>query len=122
MIRTYECRPYPNKKIIQILNYQLDLCRQLYNCALKQRQLTYKMSGVSISYNRQATELPDIKKDSKLIAYSNIYSQVLQNALNRVDLAFDNFFDNLKSNSRTKAGYPHYNSYGQYRSLTYTQS
>jgi len=52
--------------------------------------------------------------------YREIYSQVLQNAVSRVELAFKAFFRRVKNGE--KPGYPRFKGYGRYDSITYTQS
>ena len=49
-----------------------------------------------------------------------IYSQVLQDVLRRVDAAFDRFFERVKEGKLP--GYPRYKSDASYHSFTYPQS
>lgn len=58
----YKYRLYPTKKQAVRLQEVLDRCRQLYNAALQERKDAYKMCGVSIGYNQQVAQLPDIKE------------------------------------------------------------
>ncbi len=51
---------------------------------------------------------------------SKVYSQVLQNVTERVDLAFKAFFRRLKSGETP--GFPRFKGYGRYDSMTYAQS
>ncbi len=51
---------------------------------------------------------------------SKVYSQVLQNVTERVDLAFKAFFRRLKSGE--EPGYPRFKGYGRYDSMTYAQT
>jgi len=64
-------------------------------------------------------EIDSIYKKSNRPTLSQVYSQVLQNVTERVDLAFKSFFRRLKAGrtriSKTK-------SYGRYDSMTYAQS
>ena len=122
MLRTYEYRLYPSKKTTKILNNQLELCRHLYNNALTERKEAYRLSHISLNYKLQANELPAVKSENP--EYNDIHSQVLQDVLNRLDKAFKNFFNRIKNKAKKgkKAGFPRYKSYGQYNSLTYTQS
>jgi putative transposase len=50
----------------------------------------------------------------------NVYSQVLQNVTERVDLAFKAFFRRIKAGH--KNGFPRFKGFGRYDSFTYTQS
>ena len=120
MIRTYEYRLYPNKTTINILNYQLELCRQLYNAALTERKEAYRLSHPPLNYYQQQNELPALKSENP--EFKNVHSQPLCNVLKRLDNVFNNYYTRRKKGGRKKAGFPRYKSYGQYRSLTYTQS
>ncbi len=52
--------------------------------------------------------------------YKDIHSQVLQNVLKRVDLAFQGFFSRARKG--VKAGFPRFRSASRYDSFTFTQS
>ena len=115
---TYKYRLYPNKTQRQLLVNTLESCRVLYNCALEQRKTAYKQFKISLNYNTQAKELKTLKK--YVSEYKEIYSQVLQNVLLRLDDAFKKFFDRVKSGE--KPGYPRFKGRGWYDSFTYPQS
>ncbi len=122
MIRTYQYRLYPNKKTTKILNYQLELCRQLYNNALTERKEAYRLSHTSLNYKSQANELPTVKSENP--EFNDIHSQALQDVLKRLDKAHKNFFNRVKNKNRKgkKAGFPRYKSKERYNSITYPQS
>jgi len=63
-------------------------------------------------------EIDSIYKKSNRPTLSQVYSQVLQNVTERVDLAFKSFFRRLSRRTR----YPRFKSYGRYDSMTYAQS
>jgi putative transposase len=86
---------------------------ELYNSALEERRAHYQMRHTGIGYTRQAAELAEIK--ASFPAYQDIYSQVLQDVLRRVDKTFAGFFGE-------KSGYPRFKSTSRYRSFTYPQS
>jgi len=60
------------------------------------------MAGVSLSYEDQCAELPECKEVRPELA--EVPSQVLQDVVKRVDLAFDAFFRRLEEGE--KPGYP----------------
>ena len=62
--------------------------------------------------------IPEWKKDKPEL--KNVHSQVLQEIVKRVDLAFQAFFRRVKAGE--KPGYPRFKGYGRYNSITYTQS
>lgn len=118
MIRkAYKYRIYPNKEQGEKLQWTLDHCRELYNAALQERKEAYRMSRVSIGYNQQAAQLPDVKDIRP--EYANIHSQVLQNVLRRVDKAFQAFFRRVKNGE--KPGYPRFQGRNRYDSFTFPQ-
>jgi putative transposase len=121
MIRAYSFRFYPTSKQSQRLEETLELCRLLYNAALEQRRYARGL-GQPISYHIQQNQLPELKE--VLEGFKQVYSQVLQNVLRRVDFAFKNFFDRCsrrKKGERINAGYPRFKPSWRYNSFTYPQ-
>jgi putative transposase len=118
MIKTFKYRLYPTRKQCDALQFTLDRNRELYNAALQERREAYRMSRVSISYNMQSAQLPEIKEIRP--EYKEIHSQVLQDTLRRVDKAFKSFFRRLKNGE--KPGYPRFQGYTRYDSFTYPQA
>jgi putative transposase len=117
MNKTFKYRLYPTKKQQQILNEWLALCCEVYNAVLDERKSAYRMAGKSLSYSHQCAELPDCKKVRPELAEVN--SQVLQNVVKRVDLAFEAFFRRVKEGQTP--GYPRFKSHFRYDSLTFKQ-
>jgi len=61
----YQLNPTPEQE--RALETVLHRCRMLYNCALEQRKTWWgRGQGISASYYQQATELPDLKAESRL--------------------------------------------------------
>lgn len=116
--RAYKYRLYPTKEQAVSLQEVLDRCRELYNAALQERRDAYRMAHVSIGYNQQAAQLPEIK--SIRPEYADIHSQILQDTLRRVDKAIKAFFRRVKNGE--KPGYPRFQAYGRYNSFTFPQS
>jgi putative transposase len=117
-MKAYRYRLKPSAKIIAIFESWLTLLCELYNAALQERRDAYRINHLSISYTAQANQLPEIKKVRPEIA--RIHSQVVQNALKRVESAFDGFFRRVKEGQ--KPGYPRFRSSFRYDSFTYPQS
>src|SRR5689334_1418833 len=88
--KAFQYRLYPTKEQEQHLLFVLRRCRELYNSALEERRAHYQMRYTGIGYTRQAAELAEIK--AAFPAYQDIYSQVLQDVLRRVDKTFGAFF------------------------------
>jgi putative transposase len=117
MNRVYRFRLYPNKEQVDVLNKTLSLCCNLYNACLEQRIIAYRLNR-KVSYLTQQNELPELKE--QLPEYKEVYAQVLQDVVRRIDKAFMNFFLRLK-NRNGKAGFPRYKSFNRFRSITYPQ-
>jgi putative transposase len=92
------------------------LCRHVYNAAIAERREAWQKCGVSVNYYQQKAELPDIK--AAMPEYGDIYSQVLQDVVQRVDRAFQGFFRRVKSGETP--GYPRLHGRNRYNSLTYS--
>lgn len=114
--KTYKYRAYPNSKATHArLERTLNLCRNLYNCALEERKHAYRHNGISVSYLSQANQLPAIKRD--LPEYKDVGVHVLQDVLRRLDKAFKSFFRRVQNGE--KPGYPRFKGRNRYDSFTY---
>ena len=123
MKRAYKFRIYPNKHQEVRLNRTLDTCRHLYNDSLAERKRQAELNRLSfefhvfpwgkpewISYEDQSNEMASLKTPEQ----KEVYSQVLQNVLKRLDRSFKNFFNGF--------GYPRFQGRGRYNTFTYPQS
>ncbi len=115
--KAYKFRIYPTKKQIGTLEWTLRRCKELYNAALAERRAAYLLCGVSVSYRTQADQLPEIKQLRE--EYQEIYSQVQQDVLKRVDKAMQAFFRRVMQGETP--GYPRFKSGDRYDSFTYPQ-
>src|SRR5215471_15188209 len=115
--KTYQFRLYPTHKQEQTLARWLVLCCGVYNAALDERKSAYRMAGVSLSYEDQCAELPGCKQVRPDLA--EVPSQVLQDVVKRVDLAFQAFFGRVEEGM--KPGFPRFKSRFRYHSLTFKQ-
>lgn len=116
MRKTYKYRLYLNKITEKKLYWTLARCRELYNAALSERKDAYKYAGKSITYYDQQNDLPEIKHELRP-EYQDIGSHVLQDVLNRLKKAFDNFFRRIKNGEQP--GYPRFQGRNRYDSFTY---
>ena len=122
-LKAYRFRLYPSAEQEEMLNEQLELCRDLYNAFLLERRYAYGGSRKSLTYNHQQNEIPELKNAFE--EYKEIHSQVLQDVARRVDRAYQNFYRRIrekKQGIKKKAGFPRLKGKGQYKSLTYPQS
>ncbi len=118
MLKVFHYRLYPTKAQKTELNKTLELCRWTYNETLAIRKDAWESEQKRISYYDSKKMIPIWKKDKPEL--KEVHSQVLQEIVKRVDLAFQAFFRRVKSGE--KPGSPGFKGYGRYDSITYTQS
>lgn len=118
MHKAFKYRLYPTKPQTRELEHSLALCRQLYNAALQERRDAYKKAGKTVGFYEQKKWLPEIR--AELPEYKGIHSQVLQNVIERVDLAFKGFFRRVKQGQTP--GYPRFQGGNRYDSFTFPQA
>ena len=123
MMKSYNFRIYPNKNQTVRLISTLNTCRHLYNDSLAERKHQAEINRIYqdfqvfpwggkpewINYYDQAADLTRNKNEYQ----KEVYSQVLQNVLKRVERSFKNFFRG--------AGYPRFQGRNRYDSFTYPQ-
>jgi putative transposase len=101
----------------------LEECRWLYNQTLEYRRNAWEQEQRTANYNETQNRLPQLKIERPSL--KRVHSQVLQNVVKRVDLAYQHFFRRLKEPEvkagQKKAGAPRFKGYGRYDSLTFTQ-
>jgi putative transposase len=91
----------------------------LYTCALEQRKTCWgRGQGTSATYYQQATELPD--RTAICPKYTEVHSQVLQDVLRRVEIAYQAFFRRVANGKLP--GYPRFHGMHRYHSFTAPQS
>ncbi len=117
MLKAYRFRIYPTKSQKAKMEQTLDLCRWTYNKALEIRKDAWEMEGRSLSKYETNNMLPEWKEDKPEL--KGVFSQVLQNVHERVDLALKAFFRRAKDGE--KPGYPRFRGKGWYDSFTYPQ-
>jgi len=117
MRKTFEYRLYPTAGQERTLNQMLEECRWVFNQTLAYRKDAWEQRQESVSLYQTNALLPKWKQERPSL--SIVYSQVLQQAQERVDLAFKAFFRRIKAGE--KSGYPRFRGKGRYDSLTYHQ-
>ena len=99
--KAFKYRLCPTSSQAERLDHILWRCRDLYNAALYQRREAYRVQGLGVSYYAQKRELPGVRKADA--QYRAVGSQVLQDVIHRVELAFAAFFRRVKAGE--KPGY-----------------
>ena len=117
MRKTFQFRLNPTHHQRSLLNQTLETCRWVYNETLATRKNAWEQEQKSVSLYDTNKFLTSWKKDKPEL--SQVYSQVLQNVQERVDLAFKAFFRRVKLGE--KPGYPRFRGVGWYDSFTFKQ-
>jgi putative transposase len=115
--KTYKYRLYATPEQKYLLDTVLWCCRALYNVALDERKTAWERCGVSLNYNHQANELPDL--NAACPEYGEVHSQVLQDVLKHLERTYQDFFRRIRDGEQP--GHPRYKSRNRYRSFTYPQ-
>jgi putative transposase len=109
---------YPTSHQQHLLDETLDTCRQVYNQTLAHRKEAWEQRQDTLSLYETNAMLTQWKQEQP--ALTAVHSQVLQNAQERVDLAYKAFFRRVKAGE--KPGFPRFRGPGRYDSFTLKQS
>jgi putative transposase len=109
LMKTYKFKLKPTKRQKETFESWKNTCRFLFNLALNERIMVYEMRKKSVSKFDQYNELPTLKKENPWL--SEVYSETLQEVLDRLDKTYQNFFRG--------AGFPKYAKKGEYNSFTF---
>lgn len=118
MRKTFKYRLYPTKLQTTKMNNILEQTRWVYNETLALRKNAWESDKKSISLYDTQIELTKWKTNKPEL--NEVFSQVLQNAQLRVDLAFKAFWRRCKAGENP--GFPRFKGKGWYHSITYPQS
>lgn len=109
MIRTYKRKLILSQKQSDRIVSWIGVCRLVYNMGLQIKIDSYKHIGKSVSKYELMNQLPDLKDIDWI---KDVPSQSLQNALERLDKSYQNFF-------KKGAGFPKYASKKKYKSIIF---
>jgi len=118
MRKTFQFRLRPTHHQRTRLARTLESCRWVYNETLAIRKSTWEQEQKALSLYDTNKLLTGLKAEKPELF--EVHSQVLQNAQERVDLAFQAFFRRVKACETP--GYPRFKGYGRYDSFTFKQS
>ncbi|WP_363267843.1 transposase [Okeania sp. SIO2B3] len=133
MRTAYQYKLRPNKEQLATIEMWLELLRRQYNYRLGERFSWWEENRCPVNACPLVMPIPQLrdnpdyysqKRDlvntkDKFPEYKLIHSQVLQDCIKRVKLAFDRWFKADKSGH--KLGKPRFKGKGRYRSFTYPQ-
>lgn len=105
MLKAYKYRLYPNKEQEIIINKSIGSCRFVFNHYLAKRISVYKENQKSLSYNDNANNLKELKKEFEWL--NEVDSISLQQTLKDLDQAYKNFFRRVKQG---ESGFPKFKS------------
>jgi putative transposase len=113
---------YPTDLQIYLMeNWMGSLCH-LSNASIAERKDAYRSTGKGLTYTDQQNALPSKRKANP--ALRMVHSQVCQDCLQRVDKAYQKFFDDIKkkkSGQKVNVGYPRFKKIDKYKSFTFPQ-
>ena len=113
MVRTFRYPLEPNRAQKAVLEQWRVACQQLYNGALQERRDAWVKQRVSVDYNRQTTELTELRAQDA--SFRDVPVEVQRSALRRLHRAFQAFFRRVKAGE--KPGYPRFRSRDRYQSF-----
>jgi putative transposase len=119
MRKTFMYRIYPNRPEQKALQSVLDECRWVYNKTLEIRKAFWEQDQKSLSLYDTNKFITLWREERPTLV--NAYSHTLQNAQERVDLAFQAYFRRVKVGER-EVGYPRFKGYDRYDSFTFKES
>ena len=134
-VKAYRYETIPTERQETKCLSTLETCRNLFNIALGHRVDSWKNGKWSIAYKDQQDQLPELRntKNSNMLSNDefgkqliDVYEQVLQNVLYRVNLGFDGFYKRDKKNKENpkkykKPGHPRFKSRNRMKSFTFPQ-
>lgn len=115
MFKVYKYKLKPNVTQKNIFERWLGTCRYLYNVALEHRISVYQSAKVQVSRFEQYNQLVKCKKMDSFEWLAEVHSEVTQEALDRVDKSFKNFF-------KSGFGFPKFAKRDKYSSFTFKRS
>lgn len=112
MLLSTRIRLYPTREQQNLLSVQFGHARWVWNDALALTRKSYQETGKGLTFRSISARLPILKKELGWLADAD--SQVLQQALQNLAAAFENFF-------HKRSGYPRFKSRHDRQSIQYPQ-
>lgn len=107
MLRTFRYHLYPNQTQLERIQKNIDACRFVYNWALESKKMAFETDNTNLSWFDLNNRLKEVKNDHPFL--KDVYSQSLQQAIKRLQLAFQHFFRRINQASNPP-GYPKFKS------------
>jgi putative transposase len=116
---TYKFKLYRNEKN-SILTSKIDIAGIVYNHCIALHRRYYRLTGKFLNCNRLKVHLTKLKKLAKYEFWKMLDAQAIQDIVERIDKAYQLFFDNLKRKVRTAP--PGFKKVKKYSSFTLKQT
>ncbi len=118
-MKTYKFKLY-NSKRNKYLHRQIDLACEIYNHCIVLQKRYYKIYGKYISTYAMQAHLTKLKHLPKYNHWYQLNSQAIQDIVDRIDRAYNLFFQNLKKGIKTTP--PNFKKRSKYKSFTLKQT
>lgn len=106
MLKAIKIRIYPSDVQKQFISKQLGCCRKVYNLLLDYRKSEWEQNNKSIGLKELGKYLTELKKQNDYSYLNEIHSKVLQQSMQDLNSAYNNFFNSLKTSK--PVGYPRF--------------
>ena len=103
MLKSIKIRIYPDAVQKQFISKQLGCCRFIYNKLLDYKKIQYEQNKQKVSLSQLGKYLTNLKNQKDYLFLNNVYSVCLQQSMQDLIKAYDNFF-------KLNKGYPKFKS------------
>ena len=103
MLKSIKIRIYPDAVQKQFISKQLGCCRFIYNKLLDYKKIQYEQNKQKVSLSQLGKYLTNLKNQKDYLFLNNVYSVCLQQSMQDLIKAYDNFF-------KLHKGYPKFKS------------
>ena len=108
MLKAIKVRIYPDDVQKQFISKQLGCCRKIYNLLLDYKKTEWEQNKHSVGLKDMGKYLTELKTKDEYFYLNDVHSKVLQQSMQDLNKAFDNFFKSLKKDK--SVGYPKFKS------------
>lgn len=100
MLKAIKVRIYPTDVQKQFISRQLGCCRKIYNLLLDYKKTEWEQNKHSVGLKDMGKYLTELKTKDEYFYLNDVHSKVLQQSMQDLNKAFDNFFKSLKKINR----------------------
>ena len=108
MLKAIKVRIYPTIVQKQFISRQLGCCRKIYNLLLDYKKTEWEQNRHTVGLKDMGKYLTKLKTKDEYFYLNDVHSKVLQQSMQDLNKAFDNFFKSLKKDK--SVGYPKFKS------------